>query len=92
LATLNKVSLDISVILGRCTMPIHQMLRLGRGAVIELDTSEYDMVEIQANNLTVALGKVVVQGRRIAIEVTELVRRPEVERLPRDEDLTPEAA
>ena len=81
MATLDKVSLDISVVLGRCRIPVHQMLRMGRGAVIELDTSEYDLVEIQANALTVARGKVVVQANRIAIEIVELVRRPEVERL-----------
>ena len=81
MATLDKVTLDISVVLGRCRIPVHQMLRMGRGAVIELDTSEYDLVEIQANALTVARGKVVVQANRIAIEIVELVRRPEVERL-----------
>ena len=81
MATLDKVSLDISVVLGRCRIPVHQMLRMGRGAVIELDTSEYDLVEIQANALTVARGKVVVQANRIAIEIIELVRRPEVERV-----------
>ena len=81
MATLDKVTLDISVVLGRCRIPVHQMLRMGRGAVIELDTSEYDLVEIQANALTVARGKVVVQANRIAIEIIELVRRPEVERL-----------
>ncbi len=81
MAALDKVILDISVVLGRCKLPVHQMLRMGRGAVIELDTSEYDLVEIQANNLTVARGKVVVQQNRIAVEIVELVRRPEVERL-----------
>ena len=85
MATLDKVTLDISVVLGRCRIPVHQMLRMGRGAVIELDTSEYDLVEIQANALTVARGKVVVQANRIAIEVIELVRRPEVERLIAEE-------
>ena len=87
MATLDKVMLDISVVLGRCRIPVHQMLRMGRGAVIELDTSEYDLVEIQANNLTVARGKVVVQANRIAIEIVELVRRPEVERLVQPEPI-----
>lgn len=87
MTTLDKVTLDISVVLGRCRIPVHQMLRMGRGAVIELDTSEYDLVEIQANNLTVARGKVVVQANRIAVEVIELVRRPEVETLDRSEPL-----
>ena len=81
MTTVRKVTVDISVVLGRCVMPVHQMLRLGRGAVIELDSGENDLVEIQANNLTVANGRVVVIGNRIAIEVMELVRRPEVERL-----------
>ena len=81
LATVHKVSVDISVVLGRCIMPVHQLLRLGRGAVIELDSSENDLVEIQANNLTIANGRVVVIGTRIAIEVIEMVQRPQVERV-----------
>ena len=43
--TLDKVSLDIQVVLGTTTMPVHQVLRLGRGAIIELDASEDDEVE-----------------------------------------------
>jgi flagellar motor switch protein FliN/FliY len=60
-------------------MPVHQVLRLGRGAVIELDASEDDEVKILANNLPVAKGTVVVQGNRIAVEVRELLpRSPDV--------------
>jgi flagellar motor switch protein FliN/FliY len=73
--TLDKVSLDITVVLGDTTMPIHQVLRLGRGAIIELDASEDDEVEILANNLPVAKGAVVVQGNRIAVEVRQLLNR-----------------
>jgi flagellar motor switch protein FliN len=74
--TLEKVSLDIQVVLGTTTMPVHQVLRLGRGAIIELESSEDDEVEIMANNFTVARGTVVVSGNRIAVEVKELVPRP----------------
>jgi flagellar motor switch protein FliN/FliY len=73
--TLDKVSLDIAVVLGTTNMPIHQVLRLGRGAIIELDASEDDEVKILANNLPVAKGTVVVQGNRIAVEVRELLPR-----------------
>jgi flagellar motor switch protein FliN/FliY len=73
--TLDKVSLDIAVVLGNTQMPIHQVLRLGRGAIIELDAAEDDEVHILANNLPVAKGTVVVQGNRIAIEVKELLPR-----------------
>ena len=77
--TLDKVSLDIAVVLGTTVMPIHQVLRLGRGAIIELDAGEEDDVKILANNFPVAKGTVVVSGNRIAVEVTELLpRSPDV--------------
>ena len=46
MATIDKVSLDIQVVLGCTDMPVHQVLRLGRGAIIELDATE---VRILAN-------------------------------------------
>jgi len=73
--TLEDVSLDITVVLGTTSMPVHQVLRLGRGAIIELDTSERDDVKVLANDLPVVSGAVVVNGNRIAVEVTELLPR-----------------
>jgi flagellar motor switch protein FliN/FliY len=75
MATIDKVPIDIAVVLGTTSMPIHQVLRLGRGAIIELDASEEDEVRIVANNLTVAKGTVVVSGNKIAVEVSELLSR-----------------
>ncbi len=76
MTTLTKVSVDITVVLGTTLMPVHQVLRLGRGAIIELESSEDDAVNILANNLPVAKGTVVVNGNRIAVEVGELLPRP----------------
>jgi flagellar motor switch protein FliN/FliY len=56
-------------------MPIHQVLRLGRGAIIELDASEEDEVSILANNLPVAKGTVIVSGNKIAVEVKQILPR-----------------
>jgi flagellar motor switch protein FliN/FliY len=79
LATLDKVAVDITVVLGTTLMPVHQVLRLGRGAIIELESSEDDAVNILANNLPVAKGTVVVNGNRIAVEVGDLLpRRPDM--------------
>ena len=75
MATLDKVSLDITVVLGTTAMPIHQALRLGRGAIIELDASQDDEVKILANNFPVAKGIVVIQRDRIAVEVRQLLPR-----------------
>jgi flagellar motor switch protein FliN/FliY len=78
-ASLDKVSLDITVLLGTTLMPVHQVLRLGRGAIIELDAGEDDDVKILANNLPVAEGTVVVNGNRIAVEVKRLLlKSPEM--------------
>jgi flagellar motor switch protein FliN len=75
MATLDKVSLDITVVLGTTYMPVHQVLRLGRGAIIELDASEEDDVKILANSLPVAQGTVVINGSRIGVAVKELLPR-----------------
>ena len=73
--TLDTVSVDIAVVLGTTAMPIHQVLRLGRGAIIELDATEDDAVRILANNFPVAKGTVVVNGNKIAVEVNYLLPR-----------------
>jgi flagellar motor switch protein FliN/FliY len=80
-ATIDKVSLDIAVVLGSTYMPVHQALRLGRGAIIELDASEEDEVQIFVNNFLVAKGTVVVNGNRIAIEIKEMLPRAADKRL-----------
>ncbi len=51
-------------------MPINQLLRMGRGAVIELEATDDDEVEVLANNIPIATGQVVVQGDRIAVSIT----------------------
>ena len=73
--TIDNVSIDIAVVLGTTSMPIHQVLRLGRGAIIELDSSEDDEVRILANNMAVAKGTVIVSGNKIAVEVKQILPR-----------------
>jgi len=75
MASIETVSLDITVVLGSTDMPVHQVLRLGRGAIIELDATEDDEVQILANNFPVAKSTVVIQGNRIAVEVKSLLPR-----------------
>ena len=75
MAQVDKVSVEISVLLGTASMPIHQVLRLGRGAIIELESTANDEVKILANDLPVAMGAVVINGNRIAVEVKALLAR-----------------
>ena len=71
MSQVGSVSVEISVLLGRSQMPIQQFLRMGRGAVIPLDTGEDDQVWILANNHPIARGDVIIQGDRVAVSITE---------------------
>jgi flagellar motor switch protein FliN/FliY len=69
----DEVKIQISVVLGRAKMPINQLLRMGRGAVIELDATEQDDVDILANNVPVARGEVTIRNDRVAVTVNEVL-------------------
>ncbi|MBI4923424.1 MAG: FliM/FliN family flagellar motor switch protein [Devosia nanyangense] len=73
--TLDQIEVDITVELGSTTMPIHHLLRMGRGAIIELNTTEQDPLKIYANNTLVARGEVKVDDGQLSVEVTEKVLR-----------------
>jgi flagellar motor switch protein FliN/FliY len=87
LSSLENVGLDITFVLGRARMPIHKLLRMGRGAVIELESHENDEVEILANDHPIARGQIVVNGSRIAIEITQLIGA-----VPHEAEEMPDAA
>ena len=67
----NDVSVEISVVLGKATMPIHQVLKAGRGAVIEPHASVDDHAWIYANNKLIARGEIVISGEKVAISITD---------------------
>ncbi len=67
----SDVTVELSVVLGRAEMPIHQLLKMGRGAVIELDATVDSDVGIFANNRLIARGDVMVVGENIAVSIIE---------------------
>ncbi len=70
MSQVSAVQVEISVVLGRSTLPMAQLLRMGRGAVIPLDAGERDEVWILANNHPVARGEIQISDDKIAITVT----------------------
>lgn len=68
------VAVDVVAVLGTANLDVSQVLKLGRGAVVELDHLVNDPVEIRANDRLVAKGDVVVLEDRLAVKVTEIVR------------------
>ncbi len=71
---INNVKVEISVVLGRTSMPIQQLLKMGRGAVIDLNAGHDTPVLIYANNELIAKGDVVISGDKSAVSVTESFR------------------
>ncbi len=76
MSSLHSVKVEISVVLGQSVIPMHQLLRMGRGAVIELNSHQDEPVTVMANNLPVARGEIIIQGDRIAVSISEILRGP----------------
>jgi flagellar motor switch protein FliN/FliY len=69
------IPVQISAVLGRATMQVSQLLKLGRGAVVELERKLGEAVDIYVNNRLVARGEVVmVDDNRLGVTMTEIVK------------------
>jgi len=69
-----EVPVQISAVLGRATMQVSQLLKLGRGAVVELDRKVGEAIDIYVNNRLVARGEVVIVDERLGVTMTEIVK------------------
>ncbi|HIM42388.1 MAG TPA: flagellar motor switch protein FliN, partial [Rhodospirillales bacterium] len=55
-------------------MPISQILKLGRGAVVQLNRSVGEDIEVHANNRLVAKAEVIVVNDRLGVTMTEIIK------------------
>ncbi|MGP1355318.1 flagellar motor switch protein FliN [Roseicyclus sp.] len=70
-----NVRMDVQVVLGHARMPISDLLRLGRGSVVQLDRQIGEPVDVVVNDMLVARGNLVkLDGDRIGVTLTELMR------------------
>ena len=69
------ISVTVSAVLGKATMQVSQSLKLGRGAVVELDRRLGEAIDIYVNNRLIARGEVVmVDNTRLGVTMTEIVK------------------
>jgi flagellar motor switch protein FliN/FliY len=73
------VDIDIVAVLGTAELKISQILQLGRGAVVELDRRIGEPVDLQAERRLIARGEVVVVEDKLAVQLTEIVKRSRME-------------
>ncbi len=69
------VSVECYAVLGTATLPIAQLLKLGRGAVVELDRRVNDPVDLYVNRKRIAKAEVVVVEDHLAVTITEVLKR-----------------
>jgi len=72
---LEDVPVQMSIVLGSSELPIRQILKMGRGALIPLDFGYDDPTEIYVDEKLIARGKILVSGDQMSIEITDVIRR-----------------
>ena len=73
-----EIPVQVSAVLGRATMQVSQLLKLGRGAVVELDRKVGEAIDIYVNNRLVARGEVVIVDDRLGVTMTEIIKDGDV--------------
>jgi flagellar motor switch protein FliN/FliY len=68
------IPVQVSAVLGKSTMRVSQLLKLGRGAVVELDRKVGEAIDIYVNDRLVARGEVVVVEDRLGVTMTEIIK------------------
>jgi len=68
------IPVHVSAVLGKSTMQVSQLMKLGRGAVVELDRKVGEAIDIYVNNRLVARGEVVVVDERLGVTMTEIIK------------------
>ncbi len=68
------VPVNVSAVLGKTAMEVSQLLKLSRGAVVELDRKVGEAIDIYVNDRLVARGEVVLVEDRLGITMTEIVK------------------
>ncbi len=68
------IPVKVSAILGKCNLQVSQLMKLSRGAVIELDRKVGEAIDVYVNNRLIARGEVVLVDERLGITMTEIVK------------------
>ncbi|MBI1776590.1 MAG: flagellar motor switch protein FliN [Proteobacteria bacterium] len=68
------IPVQVSAVLGKATMQVSNLLKLGRGAVVELDRKVGEAIDIYVNNRLVARGEVVIVDERLGVTMTEIIK------------------
>ncbi|MDJ0686254.1 MAG: flagellar motor switch protein FliN [Alphaproteobacteria bacterium] len=74
-SAIQDIGVDLTAVLGTAEMKVSNLLKIGRGAVIELDRRVGDTVDIRVSGQSIARGEVVVVEDHLAVSITDLVKK-----------------
>ena len=69
-----EIPVQVAAVLGKSSMQVSQLLKLGRGAVVELDRKVGEAIDIYVNNRLVARGEVVLVDDKLGVTMTEIIK------------------
>lgn len=75
MSVLEGIPIDLSIVLGSTNIPIRQVLKMSRGAMIPFDCDHNDPTLVYVNNELIAKGRILVDGELMSLEITEVLRR-----------------
>ena len=75
MSAVEEIKVDLEIVLGSAQLPIRQILKMSRGAMIPLGQSHDEPTRVYVNNQLVAMGKVLVAGDQMSLEITEIVKK-----------------
>ena len=75
MSVLDGIAVDLQIVLGSADIPIRQLLKMSRGAMIPLGCSHDDPTLVYVNDQLVAKGQVLVAGEKMSLEITEVVKK-----------------
>ena len=78
-SAVNKISVDITAVLGTAEMKVANLLKIGRGAVIELDRKVGDTVKVRCNGMPIGRGEIVVVDDHLAVSFTEIYNKSQID-------------
>ncbi|PSJ37085.1 FliM/FliN family flagellar motor switch protein [Allosphingosinicella deserti] len=75
MSAVEGIKVELEIVLGSAKLPIRQILKMSRGAMIPLSQGHEDPTEVYVNNQLVARGKITVDGDQMSLEVSEVVKK-----------------
>lgn len=75
MSVLDGIMIEMSVVLGSTEVPVRQILQMSRGAMIPLDCGQDDPSMVYVNGELVAIGRILVDGEVMSLEISELVKK-----------------